>query len=117
MTGAPALANIGPRGRRLRLIVGVADLLAAAGLVLAIQWAGLSPWWRLAAFPLLFVAALGVLQARASTCVALAARRTCDAELGRLTEADAEILAGRGRDILRQATIVAAAATLLTLLI
>ncbi|MGB7219149.1 MAG: hypothetical protein WBD07_10110 [Vicinamibacterales bacterium] len=113
------LANIGPRGQRQRRITGMAGLAVAAVLVGVLYTLDVDRWWRLGAFPLLWLGTLGLAQARARTCVALAARRACDAELaGRgLTDADAEILARRGRAILWRTTAVAAAITLLTLLL
>ncbi|OFV90326.1 MAG: hypothetical protein A3G76_13035 [Acidobacteria bacterium RIFCSPLOWO2_12_FULL_65_11] len=98
--------------------MGVAELLTAAGVLIVIQWTDAGREWRLAAVPFLWLGVLGILQAKARTCVALAARRTCDAELaGRLTEADAETLARRGRAILWRTTTVAGVLTLLTLLL
>lgn len=112
------LANIGPRGQRQRRLMGMAGLVVAAVLVGVLYTLDVNRWWRLGAFPLLWFGTLGLAQARARTCVALAARRTCDAELaGRLTDADAEILARRGRAILWRTTAIAAAITLLTVLL
>src|SRR5256885_1731646 len=118
MTSSPLhLANIGPRGQRRRRMAGLIGVALTAALIVALYQIDASRWWRLAGFPLIWFGALGMMQAHAQTCVALAARRTCDADLADrgLTDADAEILAGRGRTILRRATIVAAATTLLLL--
>jgi hypothetical protein len=117
MSGALPLSNIGLRGQRQRRIVGLIGFALAAALLVALDQLAANRWWRLAGFPLIWFGTLGVMQAHARTCVALAARRTCDAELADrgLTDADAEILARRGRAILRRATILAAAVTLLLL--
>jgi hypothetical protein len=99
--------------------MGLAGLALAAGLLVALYQIDASRWWRLGGFPLIWFGTLGLTQARARTCVALAARRTCDAEMagGGLTDAEAEILARRGRAILRRATLIAGAVTLLTLML
>ena len=115
---ARGLVNIGPRGQRQRRIAGVAGLAVAAGLVGVLHEFDAARWWRLGAFPLFWFGTLGLVQARAKTCVALAARRTCDAELAHaFTEADAEILVRRGRVILLRALLIAGAVTALTLLL
>src|SRR5258706_14963235 len=107
MTSSPLhLSNIGPRGQRQRRTAGLVGLALTAALTVALYQIDASRWYRLAGFPLIWFGALGVMQAHAQTCVALAARRTCDAELADrgLTDADLDILAGRGRAILRRAT-------------
>ena len=93
-------------------------LAVACGVLIALYQFDASRWWRLGAFPLLWLGTLGLQQARAKTCVALAAGRTCDADLAGqgLTDADLDTLAHRRRVILRRVTIVAGAVTLLTLL-
>ena len=53
----------------------------------------MSRWWYLAVFPLLWVSALGFLQARQRTCVAFAARGVCELDDGRRIGAGP----GRGR--------------------
>ena len=103
----------------MRRAAGAAALLMAAGLLTWLSLTEASRWWRLSSFPLLWFGALGLLQAQARTCVALAARRTCDGDVeGRpLTDADAETLAHRGGMILRRATLLAAAVTALAVLL
>jgi hypothetical protein len=76
----------------------------------------MSRWWRIAAFPLWAMSALGFLQAWARTCVVLAMRGTCDAETGRTLSADeAGALERRGKVIVRQVVLVALAVTVATL--
>jgi hypothetical protein len=60
-------ANIGPKERRLRLVIGVVMLLVAfAGLVGLIRL-GVHPAWRVVLFLPFWLAALGYLQARERT--------------------------------------------------
>jgi hypothetical protein len=64
----PMVCNLDARGDRRRARVGVAltaVTLAVAAFVLLRQ--GLSPWWSLAVLPPAYGAALGFLQANAST--------------------------------------------------
>lgn len=59
--------NIGPRGRRQRLVLGVVlAIVSAAALVLLVR-AGVAPAWRLLLFVPLLGSALGVFQATAGT--------------------------------------------------
>ena len=91
-------------------------MTAATALLIALKRSDMVRWWRIAAFPLWAMSALGFLQAWASTCVVLAMKRTCDAETGRTLSADeAEALDRRGKTIIRQVVVVALAITLATL--
>ena len=65
-TGASRLANIGPRGRRRRLIFGIVGTLGALAVV-ALDLAARSRLWLAAVFVLFFIGALGALQAGAHT--------------------------------------------------
>lgn len=59
--------NIGPSGTRRRRLMGVMMLvlgLAAAGFLFVV---GVNPLWRLALLPVFWMAAFGLLQARAKT--------------------------------------------------
>ena len=69
-----AACNIGPSQRRRRLWIGL-PLLVVGGIA-SFLTAG---WWPL---PLVFVGFLGVFQARAGTCVALAARGATHMDTG-----------------------------------
>ena len=61
------LANIGSRQRLRRLLWGLAATAAGLGLEAARAAAGASSWWRLAAFAVLWLGALGVMQASGHT--------------------------------------------------
>jgi fatty acid desaturase len=59
-------ANIGPKGRRSRLLSGL--VLAASGLAVVVtDLAAGSRWWLVAVFALIWGGALGVLQALGGT--------------------------------------------------
>ena len=118
MTLSSGVINIGPTEQRKRRIAGTTALMVASALLLWLDLSHASRWWRLGALPLWWVAALGFLQARAGTCVMLAARGECRVD-GRdpfaPSPADALVLTGRARTIVRRATLVAAIVTLATL--
>src|SRR5919206_577392 len=79
---ASSAVNIGPGEARKRRVMGVAALAAGALLAFGLVVAG-APWWSraLVFFPV-WLAALGLLQARERTCVALAARGVCNMDEG-----------------------------------
>jgi hypothetical protein len=94
--------NIGRRQRRLRLAFGFAMLaVALAGGAWAVA-AGASPGLRAALAVPSFLAGLGIFQARAQTCVALAAKGTRNLDAGEEPVADA----GESRRLRRQARAV-----------
>jgi hypothetical protein len=112
--------NIGPEGRRMR-VIGGAVLLAltvvAAGLLV---WFGVDRGLRLALFLPLFGGALGLLQARDHTCVMLAARNQCEIARGFAVVTDSWLagqLRRQAREVLLEAALVAAFLTGLGLLI
>jgi len=91
-------------------------LTAGTALLIALDRSGMARWWRITAFPLWAISALGFLQAWARTCVVLAMQGTCDAETGRtLSTNEAEALRCRGKAIMRRVVLVALAVTLATL--
>jgi hypothetical protein len=65
LTSAPELQvpNIGPRGRRHRLRMGLMSFGAAVLLAVVIFALGAPPAWRLTLFAPLWIGALGVFQA------------------------------------------------------
>jgi hypothetical protein len=76
------VANISPRGRRVR--IGVAVVMLAAGAIgVALMWcAHLEPVFRLAYFPTFWLGALGAFQAWENTCVVLATKGRRETETG-----------------------------------
>jgi hypothetical protein len=112
-------ANIGPRERRKRRLLGVVSLTVAVGVAFVLVSFGAPRWSRLVVFFPLWMAGLGLLQARARVCIALAARGVCNMDAGEETVAD-RALAARLRDkasaVHRRALLVAAAITLVVLL-
>lgn len=120
-TDAPAacVTNIGPRGIRLRRIIGLGGFVAGAALV-GLQFCWHAPYsWRAFGFPCFLIGALGWFQARARTCLSNAARgvRDHDAE-GLPTELDTAAIdaaiARQARSIRIRAFLVAAFLTALT---
>jgi hypothetical protein len=112
-------ANIGPKGRRQRLTVGLVGMAvsAVATVVLLVSaapaWLAvllIVPWW---------MAALGIFQARAQTCVALAAKGQRDLDSGPEPQPDAErdAIRRQARRVHGQALAFAAAVTGATLII
>jgi hypothetical protein len=112
--------NIGPAGRRRRVVGGVVLLavtLVAAGLLVGY---GADRGLRAALFLPLFGGALGVLQARDHTCVMLAARNQCEIPRGVAAVSDSWLtgqLRRQAREILLEAAVFAAFLTGLALLI
>jgi hypothetical protein len=98
--------------------MGVAALAAGAGVAFALVASG-APWWtRAVVFFPVWLAALGLLQAREQTCVALAARGVCNMDDGEVPiedESAARELRDKARRINRRAIIVAAIVTLVAL--
>ena len=91
-------------------------MTTATALLIALDRLGMARWWRVTAFPLWAISALGFLQAWACTCVVLAMQGTCDAETGRTPSADeAAALRRRGKAIMRRVVLVALAVTVATL--
>ena len=94
----PPIANIGLAERRKRHRAGVAGLLLGALVALAAWTMGLPLAVRAASAPFFFVGSLGIFQARAHTCVALASRGVRDMDDGPEGIADAaELVAVRAQ--------------------
>lgn len=110
----PSLSNIGPRERRRRVGIGIIAG-ATAGLLAFLLVRAHAGWpWGLAEFPLTWLSALGFLQAAQGTCVAYAARRTCNFDAGEERIDDdrrAAALTARARRISFWSGLVAVAAT------
>ena len=112
-------ANIGPRERRKRRLLGIVSLTVAVGVAFMLVSFGAPRWSRLVVFFPLWMAGLGLLQAREKTCIALAARGACNMDAGVEPVRD-ESLASRLREkaaaIHKRALLVAAAITVVVLL-
>src|SRR2546425_12964156 len=67
-------ANIGPKGRRRRALMGVLTLAAGIAALVVLLLSGVGRGWRGALFLPFWAGALGVFQARGHTRVRLAAR-------------------------------------------
>lgn len=61
------VTNLGPRGRRRRLVLGVAMLAAGAAVAGALLAAGAGTGWLLLTWPPFWAGALGLIQAREGT--------------------------------------------------
>lgn len=113
------VANIGPRERRKRRLLGIVSLTVAVGFAFVLVSLGAPRWSRLVVFFPLWLAGLGLLQAREKTCIALAARGVCNMDTGEETITDGA-LAARLRDkataVHRRALLVAAAITVVVLI-
>jgi len=74
MSSEQCAANIGPAERRKRLTVGLIALSVCTLATVLLIADGAPRWWRLSLALPWWTAALGIFQARARVCVALAAR-------------------------------------------
>jgi hypothetical protein len=111
-------SNIGPRERRKRRVMGIVALAAGAGLALALVATDAPRVLRLLIFFPVWIAALGLFQARDRTCIALAARGTCNMDDGEKAiedEALAAKLRALARGIHRRALITATIITAVAL--
>ena len=60
-------ANIGPKGRRQRVLMGAATLVAGSVVLVVLLMSGVGRGWRVALWVPFWAGALGILQARAHT--------------------------------------------------
>ena len=110
--------NIGPRERRKRRLLGIVSLTVGVGAAFVLVVYGAPRWSRLVVFFPMWMAGLGLLQARDQTCIALAARGTCNmdsGEVGLEDEALIEQLRAIARRINRRALYTAVLITLIAL--
>lgn len=115
---ATEVANIGPRERRKRRLLGIVSLTVAVAVAFLLVSFGAPRWSRLVVFFPLWMAGLGLLQAREKTCIALAARGVCNMDAGEETindEALAARLRAKASAVHRRALLVAAAITVVVL--
>jgi hypothetical protein len=112
--------NIGARGRRGRVIAGVALLIVGFAAATLLVVGGVDRGARLALFAPFLGGAIGLLQARDHTCVMLAARNQCELESGVGTVADSWLagqLRRQAREVLFESVVIAAFLTGLVLLL
>ena len=112
------IPNIGPRERRRRLLVGFAMCGLAIAAALWLLGSGAARPWRALVWLPLLVGSIGLLQVRAKTCVALAARglRNMDAGDEPITDpAELHTIKGQARAVNLQAVVIATAVTLVLL--
>jgi hypothetical protein len=110
--------NIGPRERRKRRVLGLVSLTVGVGVAFVLVVYGVPRWWRLVVFFPIWLAGLGLLQARARVCIALAARGTRNMDAGEERIEDEDVIAelrAQARRVHLRALITAAAITVVTL--
>lgn len=111
------VTNIGPREQRKRRLLGIVSLTAGVGIAFVLVVMGAPRWSRLIVFFPVWMAGLGLMQAREKTCIALAARGTCNLDAGEEHIEDKQKVAAlraKARRINRRALTTAAAITLVT---
>lgn len=117
-TNDSATLNIGPRERLKRRVMGIVFLLFGAWLAFWLISTGTPRWSRIVIFFPLWIAGLGLIQAREKTCIALAAQGLCNMDAGEEAIKDRRIvdeLRVKARRINRRALMIAAAITLVAL--
>ena len=111
-------SNIGPREQRKRRLLGIVALtVGVAAAFLLVVYDAPRPLRAVVFFPV-WMAGLGLLQARERTCIALAARGACNLDAGEEALEDENLVArlrAKSRLINRRALTTAIAITLLTL--
>jgi hypothetical protein len=111
--------NIGPVERRKRRLLGVVALTVGVGVAFVLVIMQAPRWSRLVIFFPIWIAGLGLMQAREKVCIALAASAKCNMDAGeeRLDDADLiEQLRNKARRINQRALITAGVITLLALI-
>jgi hypothetical protein len=115
-TTATATANIGPLEARKRRLMGVVALTVGVGLAFLSVIFQAPRVLRLIVFFPIWIAGLGLFQARDRVCIALAARGVCNMDAGEETINDQNLTAqlrDKARAINRRALITAALITAL----
>ena len=111
ISGDAGRGNLGPKGRRRRILLGAVMLGVSLILWLALAGTQAPRGWRLVLIMPLFLAMLGLLQARENTCAVMAERGILNWDQGEAKIDDADLasaLRRRGRKIWI-ATLLAAA--------
>lgn len=114
----PEAINIGPRERRKRRLLGIVSLTVGVAAAFLLVIYGAPRLSRLVIFFPIWMAGLGLMQARERICISLAARGVCNLDTGEEEIGDeslTEALRVKARSINRRALITAAAATLVAL--
>jgi hypothetical protein len=116
LSGKSGLQNIGPRGRRIRLVLGFSALALGFGWIAITQAAQNSATSPFVLFPFFFAGLFGLIQARQRTCAILAEKGVRDMDFGEGKIPNAEVvclLKKRGRKILVQSALGALLLTVL----
>lgn len=114
------IPNIGPRERRKRQVIGVTMTLVTVVVAVWFLTTDVPRWWRVVVALPALLAGLGFFQARAQTCVALAAKGTMNLDDGDRAVGDADLLSAMRRQsnrVILQAVVAAALVTLVLLVI
>ena len=114
----PAATNIGPREQTKRRMLGMVALTIGVGAAFVLVIFNAPRWWRAVIFFPIWIAGLGLMQARDKTCIALAARAVCnmdDGEKKLVNDEQIEELKQKARRINRRALITAILITILAL--
>jgi hypothetical protein len=118
MVSEVSVSNIGAREQRKRRLMGIVALTVGVATAFVLVIFEAPRPFRAVVFLPVWLAGLGLLQARERTCIALAARGTCNMDAGeeKLNDDDLiEQLRGKSRRIHRRALVTAIAITLVTL--
>jgi hypothetical protein len=110
--------NIGPREQRKRRLLGLVALTVGVATAFVLVVYDAPRVSRAVIFFPIWIAGLGLMQARDKTCIALAARGTCNMDTGEESMSDPQLieqLRDKARRINRRAMMTAFAATLLAL--
>ncbi len=110
--------NMGPVEQSKRRLMGNFAGAFALGLIIAMAGSDWPRWTRLFLFLPVWMAALGILQARRKVCIGLAIRGVCNMDRGEESVDDPFLrndIKKKAAGIQRQAIIIAAIATLIFL--
>ena len=110
--------NIGPREQRKRRLLGIVGLTVGVAVAFVLVVMGAPRLSRAVVFFPVWLAGLGFFQAREKTCIALAARGTCNLDAGEESIDDEDLIEQlriKSRLINRRALFTAAAITVVTL--
>jgi hypothetical protein len=112
--------NIGPNECRKRLTGGAVVFAVGAAVAAMLILAQFNRWWRLAVFIPFYMGALGIVQAKEKTCVALAAQglRNMDNGEERIMEPHkAEAMRTKAASVQRRSLFLSTVLTAVTLVI